>query len=82
MLERGQMIKDYTNQVNDSDDEDDPRTPTSVSSQGSHGYDSADFVDVERFTTIPNSSELNIQVNIEIFEKCRKVNKCFSTLTC
>ena len=76
------MIKDYTNAVNDSDDEDDPRTPTSVSSQGSHGYDSADqnFVDVERFTTIPNSSELNIQVNIEIFEKCKKVNKCHQFL--
>ena len=69
MLERGQMVRDYNSNINgaDSEDDDDPRTPTSVSSQGSHGYDSADFVDVEGFTTIPDSSlpELNIPVKIK-----------------
>ena len=50
----------------DSEDEEDPRTPTSVSSQGSQGYDSAgsDFVDIEGFASIPDSSlpELQLQV--------------------
>ena len=50
----------------ESEDEEDPRTPTSVSSQGSQGYDSAgsDFVDIEGFQTIADSSlpELNLQV--------------------
>ena len=54
----------------ESEDEDEPRTPTSVSSQGSQGYDSggSDFVDIESFAQIPDSSlpELNLQV---IFQK-------------
>ena len=55
------MVKDYnanTTGGGDSEDEEDPRTPTSVSSQGSQGYDSAgsDFVDIEGFTAIPDSS--------------------------
>ena len=64
------MIKDYNaNTTNgaDSEDEEDPRTPTSVTSQGSQGYDSAgsDFVDIEGFTSIPDSSlpELQLQVH-------------------
>ena len=65
------MVKDYnantTSGGADSEDEEDPRTPTSVSSQGSQGYDSAgsDFVDIEGFTSIPDSSlpELQLQVN-------------------
>ena len=68
-LERGEMVKDYnanTTGGGDSEDEEDPRTPTSVSSQGSQGYDSAgsDFVDIEGFTSIPDSSlpELQLQV--------------------
>ena len=53
--------------VETSEDEmSNPRTPTSVSSQGSQGYDSAgsDFVDIESFTAIPDTSlpELNLQV--------------------
>merc|ERR1719150_1179120 len=53
------------NQVETSEDEmSNPRTPTSVSSQGSQGYDSAgsDFVDIEGFTAIPDTSlpELNL----------------------
>ena len=53
--------------VETSEDEmSNPRTPTSVSSQGSQGYDSAgsDFVDIEGFTAIPDTSlpELNLQV--------------------
>jgi len=69
-LERGELVKDYSSGSNgvESEDDDDPRTPTSVSSQGSQGYDSAgsDFVDVEGFTAIPDSSlpELNLQVNL------------------
>ncbi len=74
-LERGEMVKDYnansTSTANgggtESEDEDDPRTPASVSSQGSQGYDSAgsDFVDIEGFTAIPDTSlpELSLQVN-------------------
>ncbi len=69
-LERGEMVKDYNanrtaSAVNggaESEDEEDPRTPASVSSsQGSTG---PDFVDVEGFTAIPDSSlpELNFQV--------------------
>ena len=69
-LERGEMVKDYnantTSGGADSEDEEDPRTPTSVSSQGSQGYDSAgsDFVDIEGFASIPDSSlpELQLQV--------------------
>ena len=75
-LERGEMVKDYNanstsgngtaNGGAESEDEEDPRTPTSVSSQGSVGYDStgSDFVDIEGFTTIPDTSlpELNLQV--------------------
>ena len=65
------MVKDYnantTNGGADSEDEEDPRTPTSVSSQGSQGYDSAgsDFVDIEGFTSIPDSSlpEWQLQVH-------------------
>ena len=57
---------DFDDAADESEDDDDPRTPTSVSSQGSQGYDSAgsDFVDVEGFTAIPDSSlpELNLQV--------------------
>lgn len=66
-LERGEMVRDYNaNTTNlDSEDEDDPRTPTSVSSQGSQGYEStgSDFVELESFTSIPDSSlpELNLQ---------------------
>ena len=63
------MVKDYNANTTggaDSEDEEDPRTPTSVSSQGSQGYDSAgsDFVDIEGFTSIPDSSlpELQLQV--------------------
>eukprot|EP00096_Caligus_rogercresseyi_P000477 TRINITY_DN1093_c1_g1_i1.p1 TRINITY_DN1093_c1_g1~~TRINITY_DN1093_c1_g1_i1.p1 ORF type:complete len:612 (-),score=219.88 TRINITY_DN1093_c1_g1_i1:1414-3249(-) len=74
-LERGEMVKDYSSNGTasscsssiESEDEEDPRTPASVSSQGSHGYDSAgsDFVDIETFTTVPDSSlpELSLQVN-------------------
>eukprot|EP00095_Tigriopus_kingsejongensis_P007636 maker-scaffold1040_size68023-snap-gene-0.20 protein:Tk07636 transcript:maker-scaffold1040_size68023-snap-gene-0.20-mRNA-1 annotation:"forkhead box protein n1" len=55
-----------------SEDEEEPRTPTSVSSQGSQGYDSggSDFVDIEGFTAIPDSSlpELNLQANGGIYE--------------
>ena len=59
------------NQVETSEDEmSNPRTPTSVSSQGSQGYDSAgsDFVDIEGFTAIPDTSlpELNLQVDTEV----------------
>jgi hypothetical protein len=67
-LERGELVKDYNSNTTgtESEDDEDPRTPTSVSSQGSQGYDSAgsDFVDVEGFTAIPDSSlpELNLQV--------------------
>ena len=65
------MVKDYNANTTtggaDSEDEEDPRTPTSVSSQGSQGYDSggSDFVDIEGFTSIPDSSlpELQLQVN-------------------
>ena len=64
-------MKDYNANTTtggaDSEDEEDPRTPTSVSSQGSQGYDSggSDFVDIEGFTSIPDSSlpELQLQVN-------------------
>ena len=71
LLERGEMVKDYNANTTtggaDSEDEEDPRTPTSVSSQGSQGYDSggSDFVDIEGFTSIPDSSlpELQLQVN-------------------
>ncbi len=76
------MVKDYNanstsnNAANggggggaESEDEEDPRTPTSVSS--SQGYDSAgsDFVDIEGFTAIPDSSlpELNLQVRMDSF---------------
>eukprot|EP00094_Tigriopus_californicus_P001386 TCALIF_01342-PA protein Name:"Similar to FOXN1 Forkhead box protein N1 (Homo sapiens)" AED:0.09 eAED:0.09 QI:2/1/0.75/1/1/0.75/4/1080/584 len=56
----------------ESEDEDEPRTPTSVSSQGSQGYDSggSDFVDIEGFSVIPDSSlpELNLQTSGGIFE--------------
>lgn len=56
----------------ESEDEDEPRTPTSVSSQGSQGYDSggSDFVDIEGFSVIPDSSlpELNLQSSGGIFE--------------
>lgn len=76
-LERGEMVKDYnansTVSCADSEDEEDPRTPTSVSSQGSQGYDSAgsDFVDIEGFTSIPDSSlpELSLQANSGIYEE-------------
>ena len=73
-LERGEMIKDYNanTRVGDgggaeSEDEDDPKSPTSISSQSSsQGYDSAgsDFVDIEGFANIPDSSlpELQLQV--------------------
>jgi len=74
-LERGEMIKDYNANTTggaESEDEEDPRTPTSVSSQGSQGYDSAgsDFVDIEGFTAIPDSSlpELQLQATGGIFE--------------
>jgi len=66
-LERGGMVKDYNANTNnlDSEDEEDPRTPASVSSQGSQGYGSteSDFVDIEGFSSIPESSlpELNLQ---------------------
>lgn len=66
-LERGGMVKDYNaNSTNlDSEDEEDPRTPASVSSQGSQGYSSAesDFVDIEGFSSMPDTSlpELNLQ---------------------
>ena len=58
--------------VETSEDEmSNPRTPTSVSSQGSQGYDSAgsDFVDIEGFTAIPDTSlpELNLQVAKDTF---------------
>ncbi len=64
------MVKDYSlnpTATAESEDDEDPRTPTSISSQGSQGYDSSassDFVDVEGFTVVPDSSmnELNIQV--------------------
>ena len=68
------MIKDYNanTRVGDgggaeSEDEDDPKSPTSISSQSSsQGYDSAgsDFVDIEGFANIPDSSlpELQLQV--------------------
>lgn len=75
-LERGEMIKDYNanttngggNGGNDSEDEDDPKSPTSISSQSSsQGYDSAgsDFVDIEGFASIPDSSlpELQLQAS-------------------
>jgi len=79
-LERGEMVKDYnantTNNGNagvngngaDSEDEDDPKSPTSISSQSSsQGYDSAgsDFVDIEGFASIPDSSlpELQLQAS-------------------
>lgn len=56
----------------ESEDEDEPRTPTSVSSQGSQGYDSggSDFVDIEGFSVIPDSSlpELNLQVSYSTFD--------------
>lgn len=53
--------------VQESEDEEDPKTPTSLSSQSSsQGYDSAgsDFVDIEGFPAIPDSSlpELQLQV--------------------
>jgi hypothetical protein len=73
-LERGEMVRDYNqNTTNlDSEDEDDPRTPTSVSSQGSQGYEStgSDFVELESFTSIPDSSlpELNLQAIGGIYE--------------
>ncbi len=87
------MVKDYnanstsvTNGV-ESEDEEDPRTPTSVSS--SQGYDSAgsDFVDIEGFTAIPDSSlpELNLQVRRRgvIFPKTAAVGsavtECYAT---
>lgn len=75
LLERGEMVRDYNANTTgmESEDDDDPRTPTSVSSQGSQGYDSAgsDFVDIEGFTTIPDSSltELNLQASGSIFEE-------------
>lgn len=54
----------------EEDDEEDPRTPTSMSSQGSQGYDSAgsDFIDIEGFQQIPDSSlhELSLQVKKKI----------------
>jgi len=74
-LERGEMIKDYNanTRVGDgggaeSEDEDDPKSPTSISSQSSsQGYDSAgsDFVDIEGFANIPDSSlpELQLQAS-------------------
>ena len=76
-LERGEMVKDYNANTTgsgngggggaDSEDEDDPKSPTSISSQSSsQGYDSAgsDFVDIEGFASIPDSSlpELQLQV--------------------
>ena len=73
-LERGELVKDYSgnNAGTESEDDDDPKTPTSVSSQGSQGYDSAgsDFVDVEGFTSITDSSlpELNLQVKDSLEE--------------
>ena len=84
-LERGELVKDYSNGNNgaESEDDDDPRTPTSVSSQGSQGYDSAgsDFVDVEGFTAIPDSSlpELSLQVTIAI---CQQVVFLVSNESC
>jgi hypothetical protein len=62
-------------QVESEDEMSDPRTPTSVSSQGSQGYDSAgsDFVDIEGFTAIPDTSlpELNLQVRQVTFCEMR-----------
>ena len=76
-LERGEMVKDYNanttnNATNESEDEDDPKSPTSISSQSSsQGYDSAgsDFVDIEGFAAIPDSSlpELQLQVRFFLF---------------
>lgn len=77
-LERGEMVKDYNANTTgsgngggggaDSEDEDDPGSPTSISSQSSsQGYDSAgsDFVDIEGFASIPDSSlpELQLQAS-------------------
>ena len=80
------MIKDYNaNTTNgaDSEDEEDPRTPTSVTSQGSQGYDSAgsDFVDIEGFTSIPDSSlpELQLQVH-HMKQHYRKIYMLFFSL--
>ena len=80
------MIKDYNaNTTNgaDSEDEEDPRTPTSVTSQGSQGYDSAgsDFVDIEGFTSIPDSSlpELQLQVHY-MKQRYQKIYKPFFSL--
>ena len=80
-LERGEMIKDYNanttngggNGGNDSEDEDDPKSPTSISSQSSsQGYDSAgsDFVDIEGFASIPDSSlpELQLQARYHCYQ--------------
>ena len=88
-LERGEMVKDYnansTTSANgaESEDEEDPRTPASISSQGSQGYDSAgsDFIDIEGFTAIPDSSlpELNIQVRFTL-QKASLVFFCQSFL--
>ena len=59
-----------------SEDDDDPKTPTSLSSQSSsQGYDSAgsDFVDIESFNTIPDSSLQELQLPVSslyIFTNC------------
>ena len=82
------MVKDYNaNTTNggggggaESEDEDDPKSPTSISSQSSsQGYDSAgsDFVDIEGFASIPDSSlpELQLQVSIYLLDLLRQINK-------
>ena len=75
--------------VETSEDEmSNPRTPTSVSSQGSQGYDSAgsDFVDIEGFTAIPDTSlpELNLQVVDDAMEVggCGNFWLCASRAEC
>ena len=79
--------------VETSEDEmSNPRTPTSVSSQGSQGYDSAgsDFVDIEGFTAIPDTSlpELNLQVQglpvrvTPLMHDNRKVGGCHGFWLC
>ena len=77
--------------VETSEDEmSNPRTPTSVSSQGSQGYDSAgsDFVDIEGFTAIPDTSlpELNLQVvddaTMEVARGCDNFWLCATSAGC
>lgn len=77
-LERGEMKKDYNANPagHDSEDDEDPRTPASVSSQSSQGDD---FVDIEGFAAIQDSSlpELNLQVSGGIFSGFGTMNPAF-----